>query len=111
SPVGPLLRAFATQCGPWEGTASELLRALAAKAEDNVIKQKAWPKNGKAMSGALRRLAPTLRALGVNVTFARETDKKRRRLITLEQGTAQAPDDRQTPGVGSASDEREQERF
>ena len=89
SPVGPLVRDFAQQHSPWEGTAKELLTALetlaqggmttppphtgkgvtmqAPKAGSDVTKQKAWPKNGRALSNRLRRLAPALRAVGVDV--------------------------------------------
>lgn len=80
-----------------------------------MTKQKPWPKNGRALSNALRRLAPTLRAVGVDVAFDREPDQKRRRIIRLTQGTPQAS----TPPSGDAtaedttseSDERVQEIF
>ena len=63
------------------------------------------------MSNTLRRLAPTLRAVGVDVTFDREPDQKRRRIIRLTHNTLQAPPESQTPGAESESDEREQEMF
>jgi hypothetical protein len=109
SPIGPLVREFAARQISWEGTASELLTALetlaqeaptpgggtpggvtmqAPKAGKDVTKQRTWPKNGRALSNALRRLAPTLRAVGVDVTFGREHDQKRRRIIRLTNGTA-----------------------
>src|SRR5262249_20412689 len=123
SPVGPFVRNFAQQHRSWEGTASELLTELetlvhaevttgdvtpqppqegkrvtrqAPKAGSDVTKHKDWPKNGRALSNALRRLAPTLRAVGVEVTFDREPDQQRRRIIRLQHDTA---------------DEREQEMF
>jgi hypothetical protein len=109
SPIGPLVREFAARQISWEGTASELLTALetlaqeaptpgggtpegvtmqAPKAGKDVTKQRTWPKNGRALSNALRRLAPTLRAVGVDVAFGREPDQKRRRIIWLTNGTA-----------------------
>jgi hypothetical protein len=39
----------------------------APKAGNDVTKHKGWPKNGRALSNALRRLAPTLRAVGIDV--------------------------------------------
>jgi len=132
SPVGPFMRDFAVQHSPWEGTASELLRALEAlsqggvttggvtmqaspKAGRDVTTQKAWPKNGRALSNALRRLTPTLRALGIAVTFDREPGGKRQRLIRLAYSPPQAPQETQTPGANeehpSEPDEREQEIF
>ena len=137
-PWGPLVRDFAHQHNPWEGTASELLMALemraqarvsaqgvttpspqggqavtmqAPKAATDVTKHKSWPKNGRALGNALRRLAPTLRAVGVDVTFDREPDQKRRRIIRLAHHTSQTPQESQTPGGGREPDEREQEIF
>ena len=127
SPVGPRVRDFAQQHSPWEGTASELLTALetlaqgsvttggvptqAPKVSSDVTKHKSWPKIGRALSNTLRRLAPTLRAVGVDVTFDREPDEKRRRFIRLTASTSQARQGNQTPGAESESDEREQEFF
>jgi hypothetical protein len=127
SPVGLLVRDFATQRSAWVGTASELLAALetlahggvitgdvtmqAPKAGSDVTKHKAWPKNGRALSNTLRRLAPTLRAVGVEVTFDREPDQRRRRIIRLSHGTAQTPHTSQTSGAANEPDEREQEMF
>src|SRR4029453_2309656 len=72
SPVGPLVRDFAQQHHPWEGTASELLTGMetlaqggattqsppagkgvtmqAPKADRDVTKHKSWPKNGQVLS-------------------------------------------------------------
>ena len=117
SPVGPLVRDFAQQHSPWEGTASELLTVLetrvqggattqspqagkgvtmhAPKAGSDVTKHKSWPKNGRALSNTLRRLAPTLRAVGVDVQHIREpgTGKRLITLITLapQPSHTQAP--------------------
>lgn len=95
SPVAPLVRELLAQHGQWEGTASEFLTALerlaaggrapqgTLKVGSDVTTQKAWPKNGRALSNALRRLAPTLRAVGVAVTFDVRQGQKRTRLIQL----------------------------
>jgi hypothetical protein len=125
--VGPVVRDFAGRHRAWEGTASELLTALetlaqggvttggvtmqAPKMGNDITKQKGWPKNGRALSNALRRLAPTLRALGIAVTFDREPDAQRRRIIRLTLGTSQAAPESQAPGAAGEADEREQELF
>jgi hypothetical protein len=138
SPVGPLLRDFAAQQQQWVGTASELLTALETlartgvttggvatqhpqtgagvtmqvpKAGSDVTKHKSWPKNAQVLSGAIRRLAPTLRALGVDVLFDRDPTQKRRRIIRLTLTTSQTPPETQTPGDASEPDERDQEMF
>ena len=129
SPIGPLVREFAAQHSPWEGTASQLLTELerlaqahataqaspagtavtmqAPKAGSDVTKQKGWPKTPTVLSNTLRRLAPTLRAVGVNVIHGdREAGTGRRRLTltTLApqparpHGAAGATNTLQSPG-------------
>lgn len=109
SAVAPVLCAMLanTQDSQWEGTASELLTTLEQeaqggstspgtfKAASDATKQKSWPKNGRSLSNALRRLAPTLRAVGITVDYRREPDTGRR-LITLAKGPG-------PPGAGTAS--------
>lgn len=96
SPVAPYLRKLVDTRGQWGGTAGELLVALEGLAGgkrdlsheqgnvgSDVTKHKAWPKNGRALSNALRRLAPTLRAVGIAITLGTRVGKSRDRLITL----------------------------
>ena len=83
----------------------------APNVSSDVTRQKGWPKNGRALSNVLRRLAPTLRALRIAVTFDREPGGKRQRLIRLVQGTPQGPQKSQTPGGERDSEEREQAMF
>ena len=47
--------------GVFEGTATELLTELSELAGENVARSKNWPKSPSALSGELRRLAPSLR--------------------------------------------------
>jgi 5S rRNA maturation endonuclease (ribonuclease M5) len=67
----------------FDGTATELLATLATFVDEPVTKSKGWPKSARALSGVLRRLAPNLRALGVDVRFERETTGEKRRLVHL----------------------------
>jgi len=124
SPVGMLLWAFIKQepQETWEGTASALLAALEqfaaggpigpgkVRPPDPVTKQKTWPKNGRAMSNALRRLAPTLRTVGVDVVFDRESGGSRQRTIRLAVRPAQALQESQQPGTVEAWPEEASER-
>jgi hypothetical protein len=59
----------ATLSEPWEGTATDLLKLLVDRVDDKTRKLKAWPDSGRVLSNALRRLAPSLRAAGVAITF------------------------------------------
>ena len=83
SPVGLVMRDLMASKGDWSGTASDLLAELDALAGEKSTKQKTWPKSGRALGNLLRRLAPTLRAVGISITFERDTDKARRRIIRL----------------------------
>jgi hypothetical protein len=58
--------------GGFTGTASELLRTVNECAGENLRKQVGWPKNGRAISGQLKRIAPNLRQKGVTVNWFRE---------------------------------------
>ena len=72
------------QASTWEGTATDLLKALEALVDDAAKKQKAWPSNAKGLSDALRRLVPALRRTGVVVDLDRRSkDKHHRRLVAL----------------------------
>jgi hypothetical protein len=67
----------------FEGTATELLKALTAHADASATPQKSWPANGQVLSNKLRRIAPNLRSCGVEISFSREPNQKRRRSITI----------------------------
>jgi len=84
SPVGEAVQNFLADQSVWSGSASDLLRALDARREAGKAAPTEWPKNGRALSGQLRRIAPNLRAAGggLDVCF----DKAgARRLITLRK--------------------------
>ncbi|MGH7054935.1 MAG: DUF3631 domain-containing protein [Stellaceae bacterium] len=72
----------------WSGSATQLLAALAEKAGEAATRAKFWPGTARALSGRLRRAAPNLRRLGVDILFERE-GHGRNRTITI---TAAAPD-------------------
>jgi hypothetical protein len=57
--------------GGFVGTASELSAKLDEMAEDRLKTHRGWPKNARAISGQLKRIAPNLRAKGVMVEWFR----------------------------------------
>jgi hypothetical protein len=65
--VGPL--STLVQHQPWMGAATQLLDALVRATDETMRRQRQWPKNGKALSDHLRRLAPNLREIGIDVEF------------------------------------------
>jgi hypothetical protein len=66
--VGPLSKLLDDERGTWQGTCQELLdRLLKPFAGEEPPKN--WPRTARALSGALRRLAPALRKTGIEVEF------------------------------------------
>jgi hypothetical protein len=84
-------------------TPKDLLAALDRIADTKTKERKDWPGTPKGLSDALKRLAPTLRALGIDVTIGeRKPGGNRDRQITLRRiepspdpsgGTDASPDD------------------
>ena len=70
----------------WDGTATDLIDALEENVSEKILKSKLWPKAANMLSNRLRRLAPVLREVGIEVEFlgARE-GKKRNRLISIRE--------------------------
>jgi len=73
SPIAHAVRDLVKdRASPWVGTATALLRALEEITDETIRKQRSWPASGRALSNVLRRLAPNLRVVGVDVTFNRK---------------------------------------
>lgn len=107
SPVAGAVRALVGE-GPWSGTASELLQALNPYVDEAARRERWWPKTPKGLAGALRRLAPNLRAVGVRVAFDREAGGIRRRLITISTDeVTERPDGANRPGDEGTRDGRD----
>lgn len=108
SPVAGELWKLVKAKGQWEGIAKELLGELNSELDDaarqKMERQDIWPKNPRALSNILRRLAPNLRAVGVEITF-----KKKNRAIHLEQGSNFASPS--SPSVSSEASSLENQQF
>jgi hypothetical protein len=60
------------------GTATHLLERLNLAAGEERVRKPDWPRNGRALSGHLRRIAPNLRQLGIEVEFNQKLGRSRR---------------------------------
>jgi hypothetical protein len=71
SAVACAIRSFAEQQGHWKGTARELLSRLNQDAEAD-RNMPGWPHSPKGLQMILRRLAPSLRSIGIHVERNRD---------------------------------------
>jgi hypothetical protein len=86
SPVAGAVRELASR-GEWTGIAAELLVELRAiitppgSGPDGSKSDSLLPRSPRGMSAAIRRLAPSLRMVGIHIGFGERTNKAR--LITI----------------------------
>jgi hypothetical protein len=83
---GPVLGLMACRdC--WDGTARELLAELCTErhSDEKTRKQHGWPQSPRALGSAIRRVAPNLRASGIDVSFYRLPGGRRAKMIRLEK--------------------------
>lgn len=79
---------------PWEGTATALFATLDAFVDPKIKRSPGWPKAPNSLAGKLKRLAPNLEAVGIEIDFPRSTDAGRTKLITLSRSSCdQGPSD------------------
>lgn len=77
---------WAGRSGDWVGTASELMELLSPDP-----KPRGWPKSPRGLAGAIRRLTPSMRAVGVEIVCPGPSDKARQYTIRPTAQTAQSP--------------------
>jgi hypothetical protein len=94
--VASAVRELMASRNEWTGTATELLKMLTGGLDDQIAKPKDWPQSPRALSGSIRRLAPALRKIGVDVTFPRGKDRKRTRTIVIKNPYHMGPEASQT---------------
>jgi hypothetical protein len=72
NPVADAVRALIADRQEWTGTATDLRQILAQYVDEDVHTSKDWPRNAQALGGRLRRVATTLREIGINISFGRK---------------------------------------
>jgi hypothetical protein len=114
SPVAKLLREMMTTTPFWQGTATDLLRALERLADERTMRLRIWPTGPRALAGVLKRLAPNLRQVGVEVVTGGHAGRGRlkKRVVTItvvEETTVPSvptvPDPRKCDANGDDGDE------
>jgi len=82
--IATSIRVFIETVYMYRGSATDLLKELNDVTDQRTRELKTWPKNGRALSNKLRRLAPNLRAAGVDIDLGERSGKKGTRLIRIE---------------------------
>jgi hypothetical protein len=101
SPIALEVQRLVGDLGSWSGIASELLETLNQRVEDSLKRLRGWPRTPRALSAALRRLAPNLRRVGLEIELTRQ-GHDRRRVIHLQRAEPDRPHGPQrTPLSGS----------
>jgi hypothetical protein len=89
-PVAVAVERLMEEQNTWEGTATELLEELENKIDDKVKKSKTWPTKVQTLTTRIRRAAPALRVVGVEIVFTRNRE---RRVIEIEKKKTPINDD------------------
>ncbi|HYE63524.1 MAG TPA: hypothetical protein VD997_16155 [Phycisphaerales bacterium] len=85
SPVGAAVLQLLAQQPHWSGTGAELLDHIRVLTADPLVREWHGAAGAKSLIGALRRLAPNLRAMGVEVNIpVKGSGKFKRKIIQLE---------------------------
>jgi hypothetical protein len=85
--LAPVIQEFIAGRGVWKGTAQDLLDALdGMDGAEKLRTRRDWPKSPQGLGKRLRRIAPNLRRIGIEVDFDRGTGKARKRMIRLFKG-------------------------
>jgi hypothetical protein len=101
-PVANALPRFIATRTAWTGTVTDLLRELCEKVDEAVRKDRHWPASAKALSGRLRRAAPCLRKIGIEIERDRDKSRKRSRNIYITVKPENAPPAASEPSTSSA---------
>ena len=67
----------------WSGTSSQLLDTLNRSRGSDVVPARGWPTSPRGLSDAVKRAAPLLRRVGIEIYRTRRGDQGRARLIHL----------------------------
>ena len=83
-PVAGAVRSLVEQVGTWSGTTQALSEQLKELVDEHTWRSRSWPSSLPAWGRYLRRIAPTLRALGVQIEFDHEgRGRGKKRIIRL----------------------------
>jgi hypothetical protein len=83
--VAVAVRQYMADKSTWEGTAAVLLGELSGLVSEADQRSKRWVRSPRGLAGQLRRLAPALRMVGIDVSFERQgRGNDQRRTVRIE---------------------------
>ena len=85
SPIAPNIRAIIDRDQRWEGAAKDLLELIMSEKSEAEQRSRTMPQTPQAMRNHLKRLAPALRTIGIDVIFGQRKARTGQRLITIEK--------------------------
>ncbi|WBV44020.1 hypothetical protein [Pseudoroseomonas cervicalis] len=94
--VAAAVQALVEEQGRWTGTATELLAVVNEKTPLARQRQRGWPTDGTRLGHKLRRVAPALRRVGVEVVLPTSAGRGGR-VYTLERRAPPPPAGAQSP--------------
>ena len=83
NPVAAAVRTLMATRTEWTGTSKLLMGALDEVVGEAGRKAKSWPDSPRSLAGKLRRVATSLRKVGVEIEFGRGKAPKRDRIIRI----------------------------
>lgn len=98
SPVGQAILRFMEYCQFWQGSATDLVTELEKLVDEKTLKSKYWAGSARSLGKAITRLAPELRALGVDISSEKGSGGRRIiKIIKLDKEGKETPQTPQTP--------------
>jgi hypothetical protein len=98
--VATVLRSYINSNCEFTGTATDLLKALNEIVPEAQQRAKSWPKRPANLAKALRRIAPPLRKVGIEITFEPRDKHQRTIVITTRPVRAgETPSPPSSPSV------------
>jgi hypothetical protein len=93
SPIGAAVLGLMDGVAEWHGTSKELLIELASDRHSDLEMRRRhdWPRTPHKLANTLRRLAPNLRKLGIEVTFQDERTNRGRVIVLMRVGLGSSP--------------------
>jgi hypothetical protein len=85
--------------GGFEGSLAELLDRLGDLVDEEVTRRKAWPRSERALVGHLKRIAPNMRAVGIEIGLDKQHPVTRRRVVEVQKKARQDPSNPSDPSA------------